>query len=87
MFGILKKKISSFGSKLKKNVKEKEEQTPKEPILETKEILEPSTPPIEIKEDLPEEPIAKEEVFPEPTNDEDTVLAEIRKEIEEENKE
>jgi len=92
MFGILKKKLSSFGNKLKRNVKEKEDQLPKE-VVETKEITAD-------KKDVVEEVQTKkveDEIIPtkqetistkEPSleTEDDKVLAEIRKELEEEDK-
>jgi len=92
MFGILKKKLSSFGDKLKRNVKDKEDQLlkedheealiiPKEKTIETKkEITKKTEEKIIQKEETSfvEEPIIETE--------DDEVLAEIRKEIEEEDK-
>jgi fused signal recognition particle receptor len=80
MFGILKKKISKFGDKLKKNVKEKEEQVSvteeveESPSISTEPIIEPKTEKVE-------EPLIEK-----PKTEDDLVLAEIRKEIEEEDK-
>ena len=83
MFGILKKKISRFGNKLKKNVKKKEENIPveippMEPLPKEEIAIEPIVPVVEEKIVEP-----KQE---EPQNEEAQVLAEIRKEIEEEDK-
>ncbi len=102
MFGILKKKLSNFGDKLKRNVKEKEEgqitQETKEPITpeETKTTqIQKEPPKTEAKIKQKEVPIEKketpitEEKIPQQkqVNKEDLVLEEIRKEIEKEEKE
>jgi len=92
MFGILKKKLSNFGDKLKRNVKEKEYQLPKEEQgeepnikeVENKEILKKSR-------EKTEDKIVSEEkdansIKKDVETEDDKVLTEIRKELEEEDK-
>ena len=87
MFGILKKKLSNFGDKLKKNVSEKEEIVEPKKVIEEKPTVEPiKEEPISQKEEIvTKEPIEKIKEAVVETED-DAVLAEIRKEMEAEDK-